>query len=160
MVVGRGASGELRGAGHMLSLRLLADSDRVCYRNCCALSNIHLFAPMQTYVKDMSISPLFVCLCCRRYSFFCPVRPSILRVSVDCITVTATLRRTGVACTTSGSMTVIQSANSRPIATIFSGRTSYTYTALTKGRFLKGTHHDTYSRSWPGESGPIDQGNH
>ena len=62
MVVGRGASGELRGAGHMLSLRLLADSDRVCYRNCCALSNIHLFAPMQTYVKDMSISPLFVCV--------------------------------------------------------------------------------------------------
>ncbi|SDX95469.1 hypothetical protein SAMN04488579_1122 [Eubacterium barkeri] len=49
-----------RGAGHMLSLRLLADSDGGCYRKCMALSNIHPSAPMQTYVKDMSIPPLIV----------------------------------------------------------------------------------------------------
>ena len=48
-----------RCAGHMLSLRLLADSDMVRYRKCGALSNAHKSAPMQTYVKDMSASPLF-----------------------------------------------------------------------------------------------------
>ena len=44
----------------MLSLRLLADSDMVRYRKCGALSNAHKSAPMQTYVKDMSIPPLVV----------------------------------------------------------------------------------------------------
>ena len=44
----------------MLSLRLLADSDMECYRKCCTLSNTHKSAPMQTYVKDMSIPPLLV----------------------------------------------------------------------------------------------------
>ncbi|SEA47785.1 hypothetical protein SAMN04515656_11190 [Eubacterium aggregans] len=43
----------------MLSLRLLTDSDMECYRKCCTLSNTHKSAPMQTYVKDMSASPLF-----------------------------------------------------------------------------------------------------
>ena len=31
-----------------------------CYRKCCTLSNTHKSAPMQTYVKDMSASPLVV----------------------------------------------------------------------------------------------------
>ena len=44
----------------MLSLRLHANPDKVCYRNCYALSNIRLFVSKQTYVKDMSASPLFV----------------------------------------------------------------------------------------------------
>ena len=44
----------------MLSLRLLTDSDMECYRKCCTLSNTHKSAPMQTYVKDMSASPLVV----------------------------------------------------------------------------------------------------
>lgn len=44
----------------MLSLRLHANPDKVCYRNCYALSNIRLFVLKQTYVKDMSASPLFV----------------------------------------------------------------------------------------------------
>ncbi len=44
----------------MLSLCLLADSDGVCYRNRCALSNTCPFVPMQTYVKDMSSTPLVV----------------------------------------------------------------------------------------------------
>ena len=44
----------------MLSLRLHANPDKVCYRNCYALSNILQSAPMQTYVKDMSILPLVV----------------------------------------------------------------------------------------------------
>lgn len=42
----------------MLSLRLLADSDMECYRKCYTLSNTRKSAPMQTYVKDMSIPPL------------------------------------------------------------------------------------------------------
>ncbi|SEA55990.1 hypothetical protein SAMN04515656_1146 [Eubacterium aggregans] len=54
--------------------------------------------------------------------------PKIPRVSVDCIPGTATLRRTGAACTTSGNMTVIQSANSRPITTTSSGQTPLTFT--------------------------------
>lgn len=37
-----------------------ADSDRGCYRKCCALSNIHRSAPMWTYAKDISPRPWVV----------------------------------------------------------------------------------------------------
>ena len=43
----------------MLSFRLLADSDRACYRKCDALSNMCQSAPMQTSMKDMSTPPQF-----------------------------------------------------------------------------------------------------
>ena len=72
----------------MLSLRLHANPDKVCYRNCYALSNIRLFVSKQTYVKDMSIPPL---VCGYRRGRYCvlrsfqdslvPLRPSKPRLS-------------------------------------------------------------------------------
>lgn len=44
----------------MLSRRLHANPDKVCYRKRYALSNTCLFVSRQTYVKDMSARPLVV----------------------------------------------------------------------------------------------------